>query len=334
MAFVDELHLYLKAGHGGKGVVHWLHLKGKEFSGPAGGNGGRGGDVIARAVRDITVLQNYTHQKKYVAGNGGAGQSRSKEGKNGDDFILEVPIGTVLTNRGTDERFELLEEGAEEVLLKGGSGGYGNEHFKGSQNVAPQQSTPGKPGEEEHFDIELQLVVDAGLVGVPNAGKSSLLNELTGAKAKVGAYEFTTLNPNLGVLYGFVLADIPGLIEGAAEGKGLGDKFLRHVKRTKIILHCISLEHDDVVDVYKTIRDELAAYSDELAQKPEYVILTKTDVTTPEKIKEAIQKIQKETGTSDTEIFTVSVYDDASLKALSDGLIKILKQEAGVGKKV
>lgn len=324
MAFIDELQLHLKAGKGGDGVVRWLHLKGKEFSGPAGGNGGRGGNVLARAVRDISVLQNYTRQKRYAAGNGGTGGSRSKEGKNGDDFVLEVPIGTVLTNTETGERFELLTEGQEATLLKGGSGGYGNEHFKGSKNVTPQQSTKGKPGEEADFDIELQLVVDAGLVGLPNAGKSSLLNELTGAKAKVGAYEFTTLNPNLGVLYGYVLADIPGLIEGAAEGRGLGDKFLRHVKRTKIILHCISLEHDDVMEAYKTIRDELAAYSDELAKKPEYVILTKTDTTTPEHIDEAIQSIKKEA----KDVFTVSVYDDNALKALSDNLTKILGGEA------
>jgi len=324
MAFIDELQLHLKAGKGGDGVVRWLHLKGKEFSGPAGGNGGRGGNVLARAVRDISVLQNYTRQKRYAAGNGGTGGSRSKEGKNGDDFVLEVPIGTVLTNTETGERFELLSEGQEVILLKGGSGGYGNEHFKGSKNVAPQQSTSGKLGEEADFDIELQLVVDAGLIGLPNAGKSSLLNELTGAKAKVGAYEFTTLNPNLGVLYRYVLADIPGLIEGAAEGRGLGDKFLRHVKRTKIILHCISLEHDDVMEAYKTIRDELAAYSDELAKKPEYVILTKTDTTTPEHIDEAIQSIKKEA----KDVFTVSVYDDNALKALSDNLTKILGGEA------
>ncbi len=320
MAFIDELQLHLKAGKGGDGVVRWLHLKGKEFSGPAGGNGGRGGNVLAYAVRDISVLQNYTQQKRYAAKNGGTGGSRSKEGGNGDDFVLEVPIGTVLTNKETGERFELLTEGQEAILLKGGSGGYGNEYFKGSKNVTPQQSTKGKPGEEADFAIELQLVVDAGLVGLPNAGKSSLLNELTGARAKVGAYEFTTLNPNLGVLYGYVLADIPGLIEGAAQGKGLGDKFLRHVKRTKVILHCISLEHEDIAGAYKTIRDELAAYSDELAQKPEYIILTKTDATTREHIDEAIKSIKKEA----KDVFTVSVYDDKALKVLSENLTKIL----------
>ncbi len=324
MAFIDELHLHLKAGRGGDGVVRWLHLKGKEFSGPAGGNGGRGGNVIAEAIRDITALQNYTQQKNYAAGNGGSGKSRSKEGKNGDDLVLKFPVGSVITNRQTGERFELLSEGQQYELLKGGGPGYGNEHFKGSKNVTPQQSTKGKAGEAADFYIELQLVVDAGLIGLPNAGKSSLLNALTGAHAKVGAYAFTTLNPNLGVLYGYILADIPGLIEGAAEGKGLGHTFLRHVKRTKIMLHCISLEHEDAITVYKTIRKELDAYAHDLVEKPEYVIFTKTDVVTPEQTEKMIADFCTATKKNREEVFAVSIYDDEALKTLSDGLTRLL----------
>lgn len=327
MAFIDELHLHVRAGRGGDGVVRWLHLKGKEFSGPAGGNGGRGGDVVVEAVRDISILERYTDQKNYEAEDGASGGSRSREGRNGDPFVLQVPVGTLVTRRDTGQTWDLLREGQREIILVGGNGGYGNEHFKGSRNVTPKQSTPGKPGEESDVDIELRLVVDAGLVGLPNAGKSSLLNELTGAKAKVGAYAFTTLSPNLGVLYGYILADIPGLIEGAAEGKGLGDTFLRHVKRTKVIVHCISLEHNDVTDAYRTIRDELAAYSDELAKKPEYIILTKTDTTTAEALSTARGALAKKTGKPAEDIFAVSIYDDASLKALSDGLTNILKKQ-------
>lgn len=320
MAFIDELHLHLKAGRGGNGVVRWLHLKGKEFSGPAGGNGGRGGDVVVQAIRDLSILERYTDQKNYEAEDGAPGGNRSKEGKNGKDFILQVPVGTVVTRRDTGQVWELLEDGQQEIILTGGNGGYGNEHFKGSRNVTPMQSTLGKPGEETDVDVELQLVVDAGLIGLPNAGKSSLLNALTGAKAKVGDYAFTTLNPNLGVLFGYVLADIPGLIEGAAEGKGLGDKFLRHIKRTKMLLHCISFEQEDLAGAYTTIRSELSKYSDDLAKKPEIVLLTKTDVLPSQEVEAKTAAFSKQSRIPRDRIFTVSIYDDASLKALSDAL--------------
>ncbi len=326
MAFIDELHLHLKAGRGGNGVVRWLHLKGKEFSGPAGGNGGRGGDVVVEGIRDIGALLRYRDQNRYAAGDGAPGGSRSKEGKNGEDFVFKFPLGTVITRAKLGERWEILEEGQREVLLKGGNGGYGNEHFKGSRNVTPMQSTKGKPGDEDDFEIELQLVVDAGLIGMPNAGKSSLLNALTGAHAKVGVYEFTTLNPNLGVIYGYVLADIPGLIEGAAEGKGLGHTFLRHIKRTKMLLHCISLERDDVAEAYATVRHELSKYSPELSDKEEFVILTKTDTLEPAVVEKTKKEFCKKTKISPERVITCSVYDDASLKALGEHLTRVLKK--------
>lgn len=326
MAFIDELHLHLKAGRGGNGVVRWLHLKGKEFSGPAGGNGGRGGDVVVEGIRDIGALLRYRDQNQYAAGDGAPGGSRSKEGRNGDDFVFKFPLGTVITRTKLDERWEILEEGQREVLLKGGNGGYGNEHFKGSRNVTPMQSTKGKPGDEDDFDIELQLVVDAGLIGMPNAGKSSLLNALTGAHAKVGAYEFTTLNPNLGVLYGYVLADIPGLISGAAEGKGLGHTFLRHIKRTRMLVHCISLEREDVAEAYATVRNELSKYSPELSGKEEIVVLTKTDVYEPETVEKTKKEFCKKTTISPERVSTCSIYDDASLKALGEHLTQVLKK--------
>lgn len=325
MAFVDELNVHLKAGRGGDGVVRWLHLKGKEFSGAAGGNGGRGGSVYAEGVRDVTALAGYMHEKKYAAKNGRAGGGKSRVGANGDDLVMYFPVGSVITNTVTGERFELLEEGERHQLLKGGSGGYGNEHFKGSKNVTPMQSTKGKPGEEADFYVELRLVVDAGFIGLPNAGKSSLLNALTGAHAKVGAYAFTTLNPNLGVLYGYVLADIPGLIEGASEGKGLGHTFLRHIKRTKMVVHCISFEHKDAAAAYKTIRAELAAYDADLAEKPEMIVLTKKDLLEEAGEGDAVRAFCKVTGKKEEEIVIVSILDDASVKRLGERLTQYLQ---------
>ncbi len=327
MPFIDELHLHLAAGRGGDGVVRWLHLKGKEFSGPAGGNGGRGGDVVVVAIRDITVLLRYNDQKSYEAEDGAPGGSQSKEGRDGKELLFEFPVGTVITNVQTGQRFELLTEGQREIILQGGNGGYGNEHFKGSRNVTPKQSTKGKPGEEADFDIELQLVVDAGLIGLPNAGKSSLLNELTGAHAKVGAYAFTTLNPNLGALYGFVLADIPGLIEGAAEGKGLGHTFLRHIKRTKTLIHCISCEHENPTEAFTTIRTELSKYSKDLAEKPELIVFTKRDLVDEKTLSARMKEFAKKTKIPAKSIVTVSVYDDASLKELGDTIVKALRKK-------
>lgn len=321
MAFIDEVSFHVKAGKGGNGVVRWLHEKGKEFMGPAGGNGGKGGDVYFEAIRDVSALVNFKNVKEVEAESGGNGDKKSMNGKDGDDLILKVPIGSVVYNADTEQQFELLKEGERVLALKGGRFGLGNEHFKGSTNQRPEMTTDGRMGEEADFHIVLKLVVDAGFVGFPNAGKSSLLNALTNAKSKVAAYQFTTLEPSLGDMHGFILADIPGLIEGASEGKGLGDKFLRHIARTKMILHCISLEHEDITAAYKTIRKELEDYSAGLAEKREIIVLTKTDLVDEKTLKARVKEAKK----LNPEVLFVSVIDDKQVKDLKDGLVKTLR---------
>lgn len=319
---IDEIKIHLKAGGGGNGVVRWRHEKGKELAGPGGGNGGKGGDVFARAIRDIGGLLRYRHIKELSASRGGDGENFGRHGKNGADLFLELPVGSVLFNAETQERFELLKESETLKILQGGRGGLGNEHFKNSFNTSPRESTLGSAGETADFSIELQLFADAGLIGLPNAGKSSLLNALSAARAKVGDYPFTTLEPNLGALYGFVLADVPGLIEGAAEGRGLGHKFLRHIRRTKILLHCISLENEDIKAIWKTIRGELEKYDVGLLKKKEIIILTKTDLVEVATLK----KTEKTAKKLCPDVFTVSILDEQSIKNFSDSLVKILRE--------
>lgn len=321
MAFVDEVEFHAKAGKGGSGVVRWLHEKGKEFMGPAGGNGGKGGDVYVEAVRDISILNSYRNVKLFEAENGKNGDKKGMEGRAGEDLVLKLPIGSVVYNCDTEQSFELMKEGEKVLILKGGRYGLGNEHFKASTNQRPEQTTEGRPGEEADFKIVLKLIVDAGFVGFPNAGKSSLLNALTNAKSKVAAYQFTTLEPSLGDMYGFILADIPGLIEGASEGKGLGDKFLRHISRTKMVLHCISLENEDIAAAYKTIRHELENYSEELGKKREIIILTKTDLVDEKTLEKKIKEAKK----LNPDVLYVSVINDEQVKALKDGLVKTLR---------
>jgi len=326
--FVDEIKIYAKAGDGGNGVVRWLHLRGKEFSGPSGGNGGNGGDVYVRAVRDLNILNQYQQKPEFKAEDGQEGMKNSKFGKNGDDKYIDVPIGSIVNDLENDKKFQLLEEGEIVLILKGGKGGLGNEMFKSSKNTTPKESTPGKKGLEGNFFIELEIIGDAGFIGLPNIGKSTLLNELTHARAKVKNYPFTTLDPNLGDFYGYILADIPGVIEGAAQGKGLGHKFLRHIRRTRLLIHCISLEEpenspEDLVGKYKIIREELGQFDKALLEKPEIIVLTKSDLIEEKEIKKIITKLKK----LNKEIVVTSAYDDKTVKDFSDFLIKKLDKE-------
>ncbi|MEO8637452.1 MAG: Obg family GTPase CgtA [Candidatus Taylorbacteria bacterium] len=321
MAFIDELKIHMKAGDGGDGVVRWLQEKGKDRMGPAGGNGGNGGGIYARAIRDLGVLAKYRNKREFKAEDGQDGMEKNMYGKNAPDLVIDFPLGSLITNLSDGTVHELLQDGETTLILKGGRGGLGNEHFKASTNRSPRQFTEGKIGEAADFFVELRLLVDAGIIGLPNAGKSSLLNVLTNADAKVGSYAFTTLEPNLGDFFGFILADIPGLIEGASKGKGLGDKFLRHIKRTKILLHCISLENEDLQGAYKIIRKELEDYDKDLAEKKEIIILTKTDVVDAKHLGKTIKEMKK----LNPLVLSVSVYDDVSIKKFGDELVKIFR---------
>ncbi|KKT00801.1 MAG: GTPase obg [Candidatus Nomurabacteria bacterium GW2011_GWA2_43_15] len=291
MAFIDEMTIYAEAGRGGDGVVRWRREKFVPKGGPAGGDAGRGGNFYALAVRDVHALSRYKAKKSFSAERGEDGGKKSLHGKSGDDFILELPVGSIITNLDTEEKWQLTEEGQKILLLRGGYGGFGNEHFKSSTNTAPRQSREGAPGEKGNFKIELELFADVGLIGLPNAGKTSILNSLTNAQAKVGDYAFTTLDPNLGDFYGYIIADIPGLIEGASEGKGLGVKFLRHIKRTKMLVHLVSFESSNIMKSYKEVRKELKKYDkklnlgkDGLSFKKEIIILSKSDMVSDLKV--------------------------------------------------
>ena len=320
MAFIDETKIKVKAGDGGDGVVRWLHTKETALGGPSGGDGGRGGDVYAKALRDVHLLSRYRAKKEAMAENGKDGQAKNLFGANGKDLELSLPVGSVITNIESGEKFSLNKEGERILLLSGGFGGRGNRSFKSSRNQAPNTATPGKPGQEATFFIEVELIAHIGLIGLPNAGKTSLLNELTSAHGKIGDYPFTTLEPSLGEMYGYIIADIPGLVEGAAAGKGLGHKFLRHIKRTKMLVHVISLENNDVLEAYQTIRKEIEQYDPELLKKKELVLLTKTDLKNDTEVKEAKKKLKKITST----IYAVSLLKDEDIKFLEKLLLKEL----------
>ena len=325
MAFVDELTISAKAGNGGDGVVRWLHEKYREFGGPAGGNGGDGGDVYIVGVRDVHLLSKYAHMQKFKAKSGDHGGQKNKgmHGASGDDLDIALPLGSIVTNKATGAVVKINHEGERILLLKGGRGGRGNQSFKSSTNQKPEQSTPGKPGEEGEFFVEVELIADIGLIGKPNAGKSTLLNALTAARAKTGDYPFTTLEPNLGECFGFIISDIPGLIEGAADGKGLGHKFLRHIRRTRLLVHLISLENEDLMSTYTMIRDELKQFDPELVEKPEIIVLTKTDLCDDLSV---IETAQKEMQKINPDVYPISFLDDPSIQQLKDVLITRIKE--------
>lgn len=288
MHFVDEVKIHVKAGDGGRGCLSFRREKFIPKGGPDGGDGGEGGDVYFEVDSNLSTLMDFRYKVHYKAGRGGHGMGKNRHGKNGETLIIRVPPGTLVYDAETDELLaDLTEPGEQRLLLRGGRGGRGNARFATSTNRAPRHTQPGTPGEERSLRLELKLLADVGLVGLPNAGKSTLISAVSAARPKIADYPFTTLVPNLGVVrYGgfksFVMADIPGLIEGAAEGQGLGTRFLRHVERTDLILHLLDLlvpEGQSAEEHFALINRELARYSAELAEKTQLVVLTKIDVT-------------------------------------------------------
>jgi GTP-binding protein len=323
MAFVDQVTIQVASGRGGNGVVRWSRTKTNAKGGPCGGGGGRGGDVVLVGMRDLSALKNYRYEKKFIAENGEAGQGEMKNGANGTDAILQVPVGTVARLISTGEEYEITKEGERIVLFRGGRGGLGNAHFKSSTNQNPFEQTNGKEGKGGEVEFILKIIADAGLIGLPNAGKSSLLNALTRAKSKIGDYPFTTLEPNLGEFYGRILADIPGLIEGASTGRGLGIKFLRHVERTGILLHLVAASSDDPLAAYREVRTEIELFGHGLAEKREIIVLSKIDLVLPEEAEAKMEILAKETS---KEVISVSIEETAALKKFSDRLSAIFAE--------
>ncbi|ETS07519.1 GTPase ObgE [Bartonella henselae] len=303
MKFLDQAKVYIRSGNGGAGAVSFRREKFIEFGGPDGGDGGRGGDVWALVVDGLNTLIDYRYQQHFRAKTGGHGKGRNMTGQKGDDIILKVPVGTqIFEEDNTTLICDLTEVGQRYRLAKGGNGGFGNLHFTTSTNRAPRRANPGLSGEERTLWLRLKLIADAGIIGLPNAGKSTFLASVTAAKPKVADYPFTTLYPHLGVARidarEFVLADIPGLIEGAHEGVGIGDRFLGHVERCRVLFHLISAQEEDVVKAYQIVRNELKAYGNNLNDKTEIIALSQIDTLTIEERKAKQELLQKVRGKS------------------------------------
>src|SRR6187431_2654363 len=298
MKFLDEAKVYVRSGDGGNGCVSFRREKFIEFGGPNGGDGGRGGDVIVEAVDGLNTLIDYRYQQHFKAKNGRGGMGKDRHGASGDDIVLKVPAGTqVYEEDGETLLADLTAVGQRIVLARGGNGGFGNARFKSSTNRAPRHANPGQPGEELTIRLRLKLIADAGIVGLPNAGKSTFLAAVSAARPKIADYPFTTLHPQLGVVEiddrVFVLADIPGLIEGAHEGAGLGDRFLGHIERCRVLLHLIDATCEHAGKAYKTVRNELEAYEGDLANKVEIVALNKIDAMLPDELKKQKDRLKR-----------------------------------------
>lgn len=324
MKFLDQAKIYVKSGDGGPGCISFRREKYVQRGGPDGGNGGRGGDIVFKTGNDMNTLIDFRYTQHFRAPNGQGGMGRDRSGAKGETLVINVPVGTQILDEDKETvLLDMTEEGQEQLFLKGGDGGFGNAHYKSSTNQAPRKKTPGWPGEERAVWLRLKLIADAGLVGLPNAGKSTFLAACSKAKPKIADYPFTTLHPNLGVVkagdYDFVVADIPGLIEGAHEGHGLGDRFLGHVERTSVILHLIDGTQDDIVGAYKTIRHELSEYGGGIVDKPEIVAINKIDSILDNELEEKVKVFSEETGVTPLTISGVSGKNmDQALYKLAD----------------
>lgn len=306
--FVDEAEITVQGGHGGPGKVAFFAMK----SGPSGGNGGHGGAVYAIVNSNLPSLKRYVEKISFKAEDGEAGRSNRRVGLDGEDLYLQVPVGTTIIDLKTGDEAELTAQNPKILLCRGGIGGRGNDAFKTPVHRTPRHAEPGKPGQERHLRLIQKLIADYGLIGLPNAGKSSLLNVLTEANVRTAPYPFTTLEPNLGAYNGKIIADIPGLIEGASQGKGLGIKFLRHIEKVQLLLHCISLESEDVEKDYKTVIHEMEAYNVKMMEKKSIILLTKTDLVSADDIKKKVEQLKK----FNTNIIPLTILDDESLEPL------------------
>lgn len=326
---IDDVTIKVRAGSGGKGAVAFN--KNLMSLGPAGGSGGKGGSVFFEGVSDLSTLNQFRFKKEVIAENGKDGKGQFCDGPDAKDIFIKIPVGTVIHFLNEEKRREdreIVKIGERVLVARGGRGGRGNFHFRSSRVTTPKRFEFGHKGDEFNVRLELKLIADVGFVGFPNVGKSSLLNELTRAQSKVANYPFTTLEPNLGVYYDLILADLPGLIEGASRGKGLGIKFLRHVERTKVLFHFVSAESGSPVKDYKTIRKELGEYNKELLEKPEYSFLSKHDLLKPADIKKKITQLKK----LNRGVIPISVYDWDSLEQVKKILNKLIKEKTELGK--
>ncbi len=313
---IDEVGVVVKAGNGGNGAVSWARWPAR---GPDGGSGGKGGDVWVRASSDLTLLSQFVHKPRVAAAGGKRGERNQRSGKNGADLELVMPMGTMITDIDTGQAWELNQPAERIKLCQGGAGGKGNYALRSPILTTPKIAQPGEPGEKRQLQLVLKLLADFGLIGLPNAGKSSLLNELTAAKAQVALYPFTTLEPNLGVLDGKVIADIPGLIEGAHRGKGLGIKFLKHIEKVGLLLHCMAVDSENLAQNYRVVREELGQYNPQLLAKPEIILLTKVDLADVTTLQVKLAQVKK----LNPQVYAVSIYDPEKIEALQ----QILKQK-------
>jgi GTPase len=328
MKFLDEAKVYIRSGDGGNGCVSFRREKFIEYGGPNGGDGGNGGDVVVETVDGLNTLIDYRYQQHFMAKNGRGGMGKDRHGATGADAVLKVPVGTqIYEDDGETLLADLTELGQRVVLAHGGNGGFGNARFKSSTNRAPRHANPGQPGTELTIRLRLKLIADAGVVGLPNAGKSTFLAAVSAAKPKIADYPFTTLHPQLGVVDAdgreFVLADIPGLIEGAHEGVGLGDRFLGHVERCRVLLHLVDGTGEDAGEAYKTVRAELSAYGNGLIEKPEIVALSKADAMSADEIKQQVARLKR--AAKKTPLVVSAVSGDGVAEVLR-ALLKVIDQ--------
>ena len=328
MHFLDQAKIFIRSGAGGPGAVSFRREKYIEYGGPDGGDGGRGGDIVFEAVPGLNTLIDFRYTQHFKARRGGHGMGKNRTGKSAEPLVIEVPVGTQVLDEDRETVLaDLTEEGQRVTLLHGGMGGRGNASYKTSTNRAPRQHQPGEPGEEMSVWLRLKLLADAGLVGLPNAGKSTFINQVSNTKAKVGDYAFTTLVPKLGVVKHkgreFVLADIPGLIEGAAEGSGIGDRFLGHIERCRVLIHLIDITGPDPAEAMRVIEDELAAYGASLAEKPRLVALNKIDLADAELAAGFAEELK---GAGADEVFPISGATGEGVEALLDAVLAYLPE--------